>query len=102
MEPLTSKFTQENRANLEWLLEQPLDVKMEVMQSHLSICQIIANQIMNEELIRLAGERYSRDKPMDGRYSRWGTNPGSIRIGDQRLKVEVPRIEIWKMGIAHP
>ncbi len=102
MEPLTSKFTQENRANLEWLLEQPLDVKMEVMQSHLSICQIIANQIMNEELIRLAGERYSRDKPMDGRYSRWGTNPGSIRIGDQRLKVEVPRIRDMENGHCTP
>ena len=92
MEPLTGKFTQENRANLDWLLEQSLDVKMEVMKSHLSICQIIANQIMNEELIKLAGERYSREKPFDGRYSRWGSNPGSIRIGDQRVKVEVPRV----------
>jgi transposase-like protein len=92
MEPLTGKITQESRANLDWLLEQPLDVKMEVMQSHLSICQIIANQIMNEELIKLAGDRYSREKPFDGRFSRWGSNPGSIRIGDQRVKVEVPRV----------
>jgi putative transposase len=92
MEPLTSKFTNENRVNLEWLLEQPLDVKMEVMKSHLSICQIIANQVTNEELINLAGARYSRDKPLEGRYSRWGSNPGSIRIGDHQVRVEVPRV----------
>lgn len=92
MEPLTGKFTEENRVNLDWLMEQTIDVKMEIMKSHLSICQIIANQIMNEELIRLAGDRYSREKPFNGRYSRWGSNPGSIRVGDQRLKVEVPRM----------
>ncbi len=92
MEPLKGKSTEESRANLDWLSEQPIDVKMEVMQSHLSLCRIIANQIMDEELIKLAGERYSREKPFEGRYSRWGSNPGSIRIGDQRVKVEVPRV----------
>lgn len=98
MEPLTSKFTQENGTNLEWLLEQPMDVKLEIMNSHLTLCQMIANQIMNEEMIRLSGERYSRDKPHEGRYSRWGSNPGSIRVGDQRVNVEVPRVRDMQAG----
>ena len=43
-------------------------------------------------LTQLAGDRYSRDKPHQGRYYRWGTNPGSIKIGNERVPVEVPRL----------
>jgi transposase-like protein len=50
------------------------------------------NELLEEEVTQKAGARYSRAKPYDGRYSRWGFNPGSVRIGDQKLKVEVPRI----------
>lgn len=92
MEPHKNEFTQVNRNDLDWLRDQPIDVKMELMQSHLSLCQIIANEIMQEEVYRLAGSRYSRDKPHEGRYSRWSTNPGSIRVGDSKLRVDVPRI----------
>jgi transposase-like protein len=98
MEPLMSKFTEVNGTNLTWLKEQSTEVKLEIMQSHLSICQIIANQIMEEEMIRMAGDRYSREKPHESRYSRWGSNPGSVRIGDQRLKVEVPRLRDMEAG----
>lgn len=100
MEPLKGKFTEDKRTNLNWLLEQPLDVKLEVMNSHLSLCQILANQIMKEELVTLAGERYSRNKPEEDqvKYSRWGSNPGSIRIGDQRLSVDVPRVRDMESG----
>ncbi len=92
MEPLSVKSSEENRLNLDWLMNQGLDVKVELMNHHLTLCQMIANQIMNEELIELAGEKYSREKPHNGRYSRWGSNPGSIRIGDQRVSMEVPRV----------
>ena len=90
MEP-KSKGTQ-NRRNLSWLQEQSVDLKMSLLQNHLSICQIMINELLEEEVTQKAGARYSRSKPYDGRYSRWGFNPGSVRIGDQKLKVEVPRI----------
>ena len=91
MEP-KSKDKQLNRRNLSWLQEQSVDLKISLLQNHLSICQIMINELLEEEVKQKAGARYSREKPYDGRYSRWGFNPGSVRIGDQKLKVEVPRI----------
>jgi len=91
MEP-KSKDKELNRRNLSWLQEQSVDLKMSLLQNHLSICQIMINELLEEEVTQKAGARYSREKPNDGRYSRWGFNPGSVRIGDQKLKVDVPRI----------
>ena len=91
MEP-KSKDKELNRRNLSWLQEQSVDLKISLLQNHLSISQIMINELMEEEVIQKAGVRYSREKPNDGRYSRWGFNPGSVRIGDQKLKVDVPRI----------
>jgi putative transposase len=91
MEP-KSKDRQLNRRNLSWLQEQSVDIKIFLLQNHLSICQIMINELLEEEVIQKAGSRYSRDKPIDGRFSRWGFNPGSVRIGDQKLKIDVPRL----------
>ena len=91
MEP-KSKDKELNRRNLSWLQEQSVDIKISLLQNHLSICQIMINELLEEEVTQKAGARYSREKPNDGRYSRWGFNPGSVRIGDQKLKVDVPRI----------
>ena len=91
MEP-KSKDTELNRKNLSWLQEQSVDIKISLLQNHLSICQIMINELLEEEVTQKAGARYKREKPNDGRYSRWGFNPGSVRIGDQKLKVEVPRL----------
>ena len=91
MEP-KSKDTQFNRRNLSWLQEQSVGIKISLLQNHLSICQIMINELLEEEVTQKAGARYSREKPYNGRYSRWGFNPGSVRIGDQKLKVDVPRI----------
>lgn len=91
MEP-NDKSKELNRKNLTWLKEQSIDLKLGLLQNHLSICQIMINELLEEEVIERAGPRYSRQKPDDGRYSRWGYNPGSVKIGDQRLKIEVPRL----------
>ena len=91
MEP-KSKDTQLNRRSLSWLQEQSVDIKISLLQNHLSICQIMINELLEEEITQKAGARYTHDKPFDGRYSRWGFNPGSVRIGDQKLKIDVPRL----------
>ena len=85
----TEKIT---RRNFTWLFEQPLDVKVEILQQHLSICQLVINQILEEEVKYLSGERYSHQKPHEGRYSRYGFNPGSVNIGGKKLKVQVPKV----------
>jgi transposase-like protein len=40
----------------------------------------------------LCGERYAHQKPHNGRYARYGYNPGSVRIGEHRLNLSVPRV----------
>jgi len=52
-----------------------------MLESHLDICRLLVNEILEEEVAALCGARYSHEKPNAGRYSRWGYNPGSVRIG---------------------
>jgi transposase-like protein len=73
-------------------LESPLEIKMALIEHHMELARMLVREILDEEVCQLAGERYSRSKPLDGRYSRWGSNPGSVRIAGERVPVEVPRV----------
>lgn len=42
---------------------------------------------LQQEIAELAGARYSRG----GDVKRWGENPGSVYLGDQKVSVSVPR-----------
>jgi len=53
---------------------------------------LIANQVFEDEVHQKAGERYSREKQKEGNYARWGGNPGSIRIGEEKVKIRIPRL----------
>ena len=81
-----------NKENLRWLLAQPAEVKISMLESHLDICRLLVNEVLEEEVTALCGAKYSHEKPHGGRYSRWGYNPGSVRIGDHRLTIQVPRV----------
>lgn len=81
-----------DRKKISWLLDQDLDVKLEALKHHVSITWMLINEILDNEVVERAGEKYSHHKPCDGRYSRWGYNKGSVKLGDRRLKVKVPRI----------
>lgn len=89
MDKSTSKIS---RDNFTWLFEQPLDIKVNVLQQHLSICQLVINQILGEDVKYLSGERYSHQKPHEGQYSRYGFNPGSVTTYGKKLKVDVPKV----------
>lgn len=43
---------------------------------------------LQAEVLQLVGERYSRE----GNAGRWGSNPGSVCLGDQRVSIKVPRV----------
>ena len=81
-----------NRKKISWLLQQEIHVQFEMLRHHFELCRLLINEILDDEVTSLAGERYKHDKLLSDRYSRWGFNPGSVRIGDERLRVDVPRI----------
>ena len=79
--------------NLRVLLNQPLDVKLHLLQHHMELARLLVQEILEEDVVEHAGDRYSHDKPLQGRYSRLGSNPGSVRIGQQKIPIEVPRLK---------
>jgi transposase-like protein len=96
------KRTTVNRKKISWLLEQDLDVKIEALQHHLDISRMLVNDILEDEVRNYTGDWYSHEKPHEGRYSRWGSNPGSIKLGDRRIRLSVPRIYDKESGNNKP
>lgn len=78
--------------NLDWYKNQSRETQLSLFSNYLELAKILANQIMEDEVKEKSGLRYKREKPSSGRYSRWGSNPGSIRIGEEKVKIKVPRI----------
>lgn len=82
----------ENIKTLTQLLEQDSTTKLALAKHYLELNLLLINELLDDEVRSLAGERYSRDKPHNGRYSRWGSNPGSVRIGEDKVRIDVPRV----------
>lgn len=76
------------KENLEWLIKQPVKMQHELFKNFVELAKMHYNQLVEEELKEKAGKKYERGK----RYSRWGSNPGSIRIGEEKVPVEVARL----------
>lgn len=83
--------TNSREKNLKWLTEQPLEYQISLFEEYTEIMKLVARSLLENSISEKCGERYSREKPEEGRYSRWGFNPGSIKIGDEKIKIEVPR-----------
>jgi len=86
------KCTKINRKKIDWYLDQPFETQLELMRNHLEICRIVINTMLDTAAEEQSGPRYSHDKPHNGRYSRWGFNRGSVKLGSQKIPVEVQRI----------
>lgn len=86
------KDSNNRNKNLEWFKQLDLSEQLDIFQDIAAMSRIIANNLMQEDVTNMCGEKYSREKPHDGQYSRWGYNPGSIKIGDEKLPIEIPRV----------
>ncbi len=85
------KDTNYSEKNLEWLESQRLDYQISLFQDYTEIMKIVANNIMESSVVEKCGERYKHKPEGERRYSRWGYNPGSIKVGDEKVKIKVPR-----------
>lgn len=89
---MENKSKEIKRKKVDWLLSQPIETQLELISHHMEICRLMINSIIEQEVSDYTGQRYSHDKPHNNRFCRWGFNPGSVKIGDQKMPVDVPRV----------
>ena len=63
---------------------------------------ILAQSIMEAEVESLCGARYQRNASNEGRYKRWGSNPGSLKCFGGRIPIRIPRVRDTKDGQERP
>lgn len=92
MKTLTKQRERINAAEkmMKQLKEQntELSVRLKLIQMLLPIGLQAVEDQMQDEAKTLAGPRYSRGGDLD----RWGSNNGSVYLGDQKVGVRVPRL----------
>lgn len=64
---------------------------MALIQQLIPIGLMVAGEELQREVRELAGGRYER-QPGGGELQRYGSNPGTVRIGGQRVPIRVPRL----------
>jgi transposase-like protein len=68
-----------------------LDAKVALIQELIPLGLMHVAEVLNEEVESLAGGRYER-KGVGARGVRYGSNPGSVRVAGQRVRIKVPRV----------
>jgi transposase-like protein len=71
--------------------ELEVDVKIEMIRSLVPLGLMHVHELLDDEVKALAGERYAR-KGESEQGSRHGSNPGTVRLGGQRVPIRVPRV----------
>jgi transposase-like protein len=68
-----------------------LDSRVEVIQALIPLGLEAVNDLLQQEVTALAGQRYSRADGQRG-YARWGCQRGSVYLADQKVALTVPRV----------
>lgn len=68
----------------------PTDARLILIQQLIPLGLEALNTLLQEEVSALAGSRYEHNE--EQRYSRWGSNPGSVVLAGQKVALRVPRI----------
>ena len=75
----------------ERLLSGDTQTKVELIQALIPLGLMAVSEQLEEEVRDLAGERYSRTGGQPG-HCRWGSQPGSVYLSDQKVGIFVPRV----------
>jgi transposase-like protein len=67
-----------------------LDAKVELIRSLIPLGLMHVQELLDDEVIALAGPRYEREDGAAG--TRHGSNPGTVRLAGQRVPIRVPRV----------
>ena len=64
--------------SVQHLLDQPINVKPQLLQHHAQMVCLLGGTILGEEVESLVAEHHNRDYPQGERSCRWDSNLGSI------------------------
>jgi transposase-like protein len=80
---------------------EDLDTRIALIQALIPLGLQAVEEVLQQEVQVLAGPRYAR---ADGapHVVRWGRQPGSVYLADQKLPVQVPRVRNRQAGIEVP
>lgn len=76
---------------LDNLSEEDIDIRLTLIQELIPIGLMAVNDVLQQEVTRLAGARYNRMKEKRN-IIRWGSQPGSVYLQDTKVKIRVPRV----------
>jgi len=80
-----------NIINREEYAEFDVDAKVEAIRALVPLGLLHVNELLDQEVTALAGERYARKEASTG-GRRHGSNPGTVGLAGQRVPIRVPRI----------
>ena len=69
-----------------------LDSRVELIQALIPLGLEAVSELLQQEVAALAGPRFQRSGGVAG-YDRWGSQPGSVYLADQKVAVTVPRVQ---------
>ena len=67
-----------------------LDAKVEAIRGLIPLGLMHVQELLDREVLELAGPRRARGDGAPG--TRYGSNPGSVRLAGQRVPIQVPRV----------
>jgi putative transposase len=67
-----------------------LDAKVEAIRGLIPLGLLHVQELLDQEVLALAGPRRAREDGAPG--TRYGSNPGSVRLAGQRVAIRVPRV----------
>ena len=73
--------------------------RMQLIQALIPLGLAAVQSELQDEIMNLVGPRYSRS---GGDLKRWGENPGSVFLGDQKVESQIPRVRNVKMKTEVP
>lgn len=80
---------------------EDLDTRIALIQALIPLGLQAVAEVLQQEVATLAGPRYARE---DGapHLVRWGRQPGSVYLADQKLPIQVPRVRNRQAAIEVP
>jgi len=92
---MTKKKVMDREGNDKSKLYAISEAKVAMIQMLLPLAIDAIKGELQNEVASLAGERYKHD---GGTIKRWGSNKGSVYLGNQKTKIQVPRIRDIETG----